>query len=99
MFYDNDYNILFSDFSTKALTSTNKAFYIILNNDYMETSPLSSSMSVNSLNTNALVKNTDIKSLPLNIRDLITVNSTQYFIKNILYNEKGISEIELQNNA
>ena len=95
MFYDRDNSIFFRDFGEVASKEGND-FKVIFDDIYQESSPFSSSMTVNNKELFCSVQNTDIKNLILKAKDIILIDSVEYVIKNIRFDRNGISELQLQ---
>lgn len=94
MFYDNDIDTFFTDFAFPVTTANNQTFNVIQDIEYYEGNAYASPLSINFLQISGRVKNTDITACNLDIGVIVTINQMQYEIKNIEFDNRGISAIK-----
>lgn len=92
MFYDKDNYLFFKDFSVVATNENSEEFRVIFDNTYQDDNPFNAqNFIINSHDISAYVQNTDIANLNLKNKQVIEVNRVKYTIKNIQYDNNGIS--------
>lgn len=95
MFYEKDNNIFFKDFGIKANKNGNE-FFVIFDISYNESSIFSTFNSINNSEIFSYVNNKDLKEFNIKVKDILVINNKSYIIKNIKFDNNGISEIQLQ---
>lgn len=95
MFYEKDNSIFFKDFGVKASKNGNE-FFVIFDISYNESSIFSTFNSINSSEIFSYVNNKDLKEFNVKVKDVLVINNQSYIIKNIKFDNNGISEIQLQ---